>query len=273
MKIYTTQEILNKLEMCIQYKLPFSHIRFGDGGIKFMHCVLFKNLEQLEIIIDKEGLPAHKIMQIFELWGYYARRADFIDTPEVYYNGTFWPRIKKPNKPINPETDQKLRMWEYLYHNSEIFNKNYCNPESNCLFILDIPDRRNIFDLMKDRKVGIICTRPEVRRALYNYDIDIIPIVGQWENQYDNSFRDVVERIQNTARKYDIWLIAAGELGRLYTGMIKDLGGRAIDLGFVIDYWVDGFLHPRFHRFIASSITNRLELRLTDEGKEFLENI
>ncbi len=164
-------------------------------------------------------------------------------------------------------------MWEYLYHNSEIFNKNYCNPESNCLFILDIPDRRNIFDLMKDRKVGIICTRPEVRRALYNYDIDIIPIVGQWENQYDNSFRDVVERIQNTARKYDIWLIAAGELGRLYTGMIKDLGGRAIDLGFVIDYWVDGFLHPRFHRFIASSITNRLELRLTDEGKEFLENI
>ena len=273
MKIYTTQDILNKLDWCIQYKIPFSHIRFGDGGIKFLHCMLFKDFDQLDIIIKKEGLPAHKIVDIFELWGYYARQADFIDTPEVYYNGTFWPRIKKPNKPINPETDQKLRMWKYLYENSEIDNENYCNPESNCLFILDIPGRRNILDLMKNRKVGIICARPEVKRVLSKYDVDVVGIVGQWQNHYENSFVNVVNRIKVDARKYDFWIIAAGELGRIYTGIIKECGGRAVDLGFVIDYWLDHRIHPRFHQFLSISLNNRLELRLTDLGKEFLENI
>jgi hypothetical protein len=273
MKIYTTQEILNKLDWCIRYKMPFSHIRLGDGGIKFLHSILFKDLEQLDIIVKKEGLPSYKIIEIFELWGYYTRQADFIDTPEVYYNDTFWPRVKKPNKPINPETDQKLRIWKYLYNNSEIFNENYCNPESNCLFILDIPGRRNIFDLMKDRKVCIICARPEVKHSLYNYDVDIVEIVGQYEKQYNVSFRSVVEVIKNTARKYDFWIIAAGELGRIYTGMIKEFGGRAVDIGFVIDYWVDGYIHPRFHQFLSSSLNNKLELRLTDQGKEFLESI
>jgi len=32
MKIYNVGEILSNLENCIEYKLPFSHIRFGDGG-------------------------------------------------------------------------------------------------------------------------------------------------------------------------------------------------------------------------------------------------
>lgn len=273
MKVYTTQEILNKLDWCIRYKMPFSHIRFGDGGIKFIHSILFKDLEQLNIIINKEGLPRYKMIEIFELWGYYARCADFIDTPEVYYNGTFWPRLKNSDKSINIETEQKLRMWKELYYRAEIDNENYCNPESNCLSILDIPGRRNIFDLMKNRKLCIICAKPEVKNVLRGYDIDIIQIVGQYENQYDNSFKFVIERIKNTARKYDFWIIAAGELGRIYTGMIKELGGRAIDLGFVIDYWVDGYLHPRFYQFLCSSLKNKLELRLTNQGKEFLENI
>lgn len=273
MKIYTTQEILNKLDWCIRYKIPFSHIRFGDGGIKFIHSILFKDFDQLDIIIKKEGLPRYKIIEIFELWGYYARRADFIDTPEVYYNNTFWPRVKKRGKPINYETDQKLRRWKELYYRAEIDNENYCNPETNCLFIIDISGRRNIFDLMKDRKVCIICTKPEVKNVLRGYNIDIVKIVGQWENQYANSFKFVVERIKNNARKYDFWIVAAGELGRIYTGMIKELGGRSIDLGFIIDYWTEGYIHPRFNQFLASSLNNRLELRLTNQGKEFLENI
>ncbi len=51
--------------------------------------------------------------------------------------------------------------------------------------------------------------------------------------------------------------------------MIKECGGRAIDLGFVIDYWTDGYIHP----ILCSSLENKLELRLTNRGKEFLESI
>ena len=273
MKIYTIQDILNKLDWCIRYKIPFSHIRFGDGGIKLMHSILFKDLEQLSMIMKKEGLPSNKIIEIFELWGYYARQADFIDTPEVYYNDTFWPRVKSKGNPINAETDQKLKIWKELYYSSEIDNKNYCNPESNCLSILNIPGRKNIFDLMKNRKLCIICAKPEVKRVLSGYDVDTVRIVGQYEDHYKRCFEQVVDIIQNDSKKYDFWLIAAGELGRIYTGMIKECGGRAMDLGFVIDYWTDGYIHPRFHQFLASSLKNRLELKLTDIGKKYIDSI
>ena len=273
MKIYTTQDILNKLDHCIRYKIPFSHIRFGDGGIKFIHSVLFNDFKQLNVIVKKEGLPYNKIAEIFELWGYYARQADFIDTPEVYYNGTFWPRLKKKSKPINLETDHKMRIWKDLYNRAEIDNENYCNPESNCLLILDIPGRRNIFDIMKNRKVCIIGAKPEVKHVLFGYDIDIVEIVGQWQNHYKNSFSKTIDIIQNSAKEYDFWMVAAGELGRIYTGMIKELGGRAMDLGFVVDYWTEGYLHPRFYRFISPSLNNKLELRLTDEGKQYIDYI
>jgi len=267
MNFLKVQDIFDKLENCIEYKLPFSHIRFGDGGIKFIHSLLFKDIDQLNIIVQKEGLPSDKLVEIFELWGYYARKADCIDTPQVYFDGTFWPRIKKPNKPINSETEYKMKIWKDLYNRSEFDNDTYCNPESNCLMILDIPGRRTLLDLMKNRKVCIITARPEIKSMLP--EVDIIPIVGQYENQYENSFFEVVKRIKNTAKDYDFWLVAAGELGRIYTGMIKEYGGRAVDIGFVIEFWLDGYLHPRFHLFIATTIDNNFTMRLTPEGKKY----
>jgi len=273
MKIYTTQEILNKLDWCIRYKIPFSHIRFGDGGIKFIHSILFDQADQLDVIISKEGLPRNKITDVLDLWGYYARQADFIDTPEVYFNKTFWPRIKGPQKAINVETKKKLQDWRELYNRAEFDNENYCNPESNCLFILDIPSRINIFDLMKNRKICIICAKPQIKNILFKYDINILKIVGQWQNHYDVSFKKIGKEIERTARNYDFWMVAAGELGRIYTGMIKQFGGRAIDIGFVIDFWTDNYLHPRFYKFLCQGLSNRLELRLTDEGKQYMEYI
>lgn len=269
--IYKIEDILNKLENCIEYKLPFSHIRFGDGGIKFIHSLLYDDLEQLATIVQKEGLPRHNLIEIFELWGYYARQADFIDTPEVYYNGEFWPRIKKPGKPINKDTDDKMRDWKDLYERAELDNENYCNPESNCLLIVKIPGKRNLLDFMKDKKICCITAKPELKSLFPK--MDIIKIVGQWENQYANSFKEVVELIKATAKDYDFWLVAAGELGRIYSGLIKECGGRCLDIGFVAEFWVTGYIHPRFHLFLNKALMNNFELILTDEGKKYEQYI
>lgn len=265
--IYKIEDIFNKLEQCIEYNLPFSHIRFGDGGIKFIHSMLYNDVIQLATIIQKEGLPRYNLIQIFELWGYYARQADFIDTPEVYYNGEFWPRIKKPGKPINQDTDDKMRDWRTLYSCSEFDNENYCNPESNCLMILNRPGKQNLFDVMKNRKVCCITAKPEISEIFP--ELDIVKIVGQWKNQYKNSFNKTIEIINSTARDYDFWLVAAGELGRIYSGVIKECGGRCLDIGFVIEYWLTGYIHPRFHLFVNTSLNNKYELVLTDEGKKY----
>jgi len=251
---YTISEILNDLERTIKDKESFSHIRFGDGGIKFIDAVLHDNKEQLYIIIKKEGLPFHKIPEIFELWGYYARKSNYIDSPEIYFNNTFWPRVKKLGKPINTETEIKLRDWYKLYHDAEFDNTNYCNPESNYLMILRTSKFNNLLDIMSNKKICIITVFPEVKEALSEYDIDIVRIVGHYENQYLNSFKNVVKIIKEKATYYDFWLVAAGELGRIYSGLIKEYGGRTIDIGFVIEYWLTGYIHPRLNSFMVSSL-------------------
>jgi len=221
-------------------------------------------------------MPHNRILEILDLWGYYARQADYIDSPQVYYDGYFWPRVNKGSREISKATDKKMITWRDLYSRCEIDNESYCNPESNYLMTIRFrKKRKNILDLMEGRKVCIITAKPEIKEQLIDvgYDIDIVPIVGQYENQYKYSFNNVVSRIQETATKYDFWLTAAGELGRIYSGIIKECGGRTIDIGFIIEFWFGEELHPRLAPFIKRNPKNYLETKLHDKGKLFARYI
>jgi hypothetical protein len=270
MKVYSINEILSKLEFCIDNKLPFSHIRFGDGGIKYLHAVLFNDIEQLKIICNKEGIPYSRIDEIFELWGYYSRKANFIDSPEVYFDGKFWPRMKGIGKTMNQKTSDKMKIWKLLYRNSEFYNENYCNPESNYLMILKNVFDKNLLEIMQNKKICVITAKPKIYDVLENhYDIDVVEIVGHYQNQYKKSFNNTILYIKEKAKSYDLFLVAAGELGRIYSGYIKECGGRCIDIGFVIEFWLGEEIHPRLQMFMKRSETNFMELELTDDGKKF----
>ena len=272
--IYKVGEILNKLEYCIVNKKPFSHIRFGDGGIKFLHAMIFDDSKQLAIISKREGLPTDKLDEIFELWGYFARKADFIDTPEVYFNGKFWPRMRTSFKGMTEQTEKRMKMWKDLYHRAEFDNENYCNPESNYLMVLKLGNQRNLVNMMGGRrKICIITAKPEIKKVLSGLNVDVIEIVGHYENQYKNSFHNVIDLIKNTAKNYDFWLVAAGELGRIYSGTIKEHGGRAIDIGFIIEFWNGENLHPRLELYMKRRIFSPLELVLTQFSHCYKESI
>lgn len=268
MKVYKIEEILAKLENCIKYKKPFSHLRFGDGGIKFIHAILFNDKDQLNVIIKKEGIPRSKLVEVFELWGYYARQADFIDTPEVYFSEQFWDRTRSPGKPITPKTEYRMRMWKDLYNRAEFDNEKYCNPESNYLMVTKIKNNKTLIDIMKGKKIAIITAKPKVKNVIENCNVDIYEIVGHYGNQYKNSFAKIVDIIEKRAQDYDFWLVAAGELGRLYTGLIKENGGRAVDIGFIIEFWLGKDLHPRLSSFLYRA-KSKLELELTFVGKKY----
>jgi len=274
-KIFKMEEVLQRLESCIVNKQPFSHIRFGDGGLKFIHSILNNDQEQLKEIVEKEGIPIELAAEVFELWGYYARRADFIDTPEVYFNGQFWERLKGSMKPINSKTKELFLNWKSLYKRAEFDNENYCNPESNILAILvgrysnGFKPTFNLFNILKNRKVCIITDRPEIKERLarFKYFVDIVPIFGHYKNQYKHSFKDTCNIIKEQSNDYDLWLMAAGELGRIYSGMIKENGGRCFDVGYVIDYWLGTELHSRLTPFITRA--GYLEFKLYKYGKKF----
>ena len=274
LKIYKVCEILDHLESCIKDKKPFSLLRFGDGGIKMIHAILYNDSEQLNDILRREGIPKDLVLEVFELWGFYARRADYIDTPEVYFSNQFWPRLKKPpDIPMSKKTIEKLFMWKDLYSSAEFDNNNYCNPETNYLMIIRRPKRKNLLDVMRNKKLCFITTRTEVSSKFDNCKIDTFRIVNHYENHYEKSFRSVIHFIEENANYYDFWLVAAGELGRIYSGLIKQKGGRTIDIGFVVDYWIDGSIPIRMRKFVRQNSSNPLELRLNPRALKYSKYI
>jgi hypothetical protein len=104
------------------------------------------------------------------------------------------------------------------------------------------------------------------------YDIDLVKIPGKNENQYI-SFNRIINLIDNKATKYDLWLIAAGELGRIYPGLIKFKGGRAFDVGSLIDFWCTREVPSRLKPYMQETIHSPLKLILTEEGMEFYNYI
>jgi len=259
-------DILKKLENAIEYKNPFSHIRFGDGGIKFIHSILFDDRKQLKDICKKEGIPFSYANTVLDTWSKNAREADFIDTPEVYFNGKFWPRVG-----MSEYTAEKLKNWKFYYDNAEFDNENYCNPESNYLMLIRRNGKKNLIDIMRKRKICIITVFPELKNIIQEANVDIVKIVGKFQKQFDNSFSYVINKIKKKATAYDFWMVAAGELGRIYTGTIKENGGRAIDIGYVAEVWLKRNMNSRLRPFLNFSTTSRLELLLTNKGKEYEE--
>lgn len=269
MEVAKTGKVMKDLEKHIREKQPFSLIRFGDGGIKYLHSVLYDDSRQLSMIVKKEGIPLVKVPEVFELWGFYARRANYIDTPQVYFGEKFWPRLKKPpTKPMSKETILRLKMWKELYNRAEFDNESYCNPEIHYLMILRISKGgKNLLDIMKRRKVCFITNRTEVSLKFREHCLmDTFGIVGQYENHYVNSYHETLDFIKRRAKDYDLWLVSAGELGRIYSGLIKEEGGRSVDIGFVVNFWMDREIPVRLLPFVEPSRRSWMELRLSERG-------
>lgn len=275
MTIHSSNKILRELQYCIVYGRPFSHIRFGDGGLFLMKAYLEGDEERMVRMAKKEGLPMEKIDDVINLWVRYANQANFIDSPLAYYNGTFWPRTRKLKASTCPVTDLLFKEFDRYHKGVGITNTRYCNPESHYMFVIEHDrSKLNLLKVMKHRKVCIITARPEVRSIMkpYGFNIEICPIVGHYQGHYENSFKETIRFIMKNAKQYDFWLVAAGELGRIYSGCIKAHGGRTLDMGFVIDFWCGDDVRRRLKKFVMrkGSKIDRFKLMFTPTGRKFV---
>jgi len=266
--------ILAHLEHSIVNKEPFSLIRFGDGGLKLMHSYIFNDRKQLKEIIDKEGLCEDVIEYIVKSWTAAANNSDYIDSCYVYNNGNFWPRVRKNFKRMNKNTIIKIEQWKKIYEFMGIHNKNYCNPEINFLSCLDsIPI--NLLDMMTERTICCITSHKEALKATISdrFDIDYVSIVNFGEEHYSKCFTKVLKKIERDANNYHLWLVAAGELGRIYSDEIKNNGGRAFDVGSLTDYWAYGIIPIRLENYIKSCNQDVMKLSLTDLGNSYIKKL
>jgi len=266
-RIYKVKEILIELDDCIINKKPFSLIRWGDGGIKAMDCILRnQNQERLLTILSKEGIPNGRIYSIFYLWGKYAREANFIDSPEVYFTNQFWPRFKRP------EIIPIIRRWKQIYNDSEFITNNtrYCNPEVNFLMLLKRKGEKNLIDMIRGRKICCLTNYPEIVKILRKYcAVKIFPVVSFYQNHYEICYKKITKKIKKNADKCDLWLVGAGEIGRIYSGLIKQFGGRALDIGSVFDCWLNVDIPKRLSGYVYKISKYSLEFRLLKEARKY----
>jgi hypothetical protein len=267
-----TRIILKRLHNNIIHKKPFSLIRFGDGGLKMMNAINRLNENDIGIISEKEGIPFESMKSIMDLWVKYANLSDYIDTPVVYDKVNFWGRYKNKTVPINKGTQQLLYDWEIIYNKVGITTKNrlFCNPEFNWLAILN--SDYNLFDVMKNRKICFISIYDNLPR-LSEFNITYHKIVGHYENQFEYSFADTIKYIESHIDDYDLWLNSSGELGRVYSGRIRELGGCVLDMGFVAQYWNNSERPLRFNKFMVPDVEKSYCMKLTSDGQMFKEAI
>lgn len=269
---YKVDYILDKLQNAINNKVPFSLIRFGDGGLKLIYYFLTDEKNELRKISEKEGIPLRKMREVLEAWRFFANSADFIDSPQCYFEG-FWDRYKLLGEKRSKKSYSLLRNWDIIYSLIGIENKNFCNPEINFLSILNF--KNNLFDLLKNRKICCITNHDNIQNFLNisGIEVEVIKIVGWYQNHFDY-FKETIDKINNYINMdFDLFLIGAGELGRIYTGYIKFLGGRAFDLGSVFDFWVCGTIPLRLKIFLEIDPDNTLMVKLSEDRREYIYNI
>jgi len=271
-KIYTVNEILTELKDCIDHKKPFSLIRMGDGGIKALETILYgTNMSRFLEILDKEGIPFNKVYSMFHLWGKFVSESNFIDSPEVYFTDKFWPRFTEQKR---SRVLPVIKGWKKIYYNAEFNNERYCNPEVNFLMLIQRSDCPNLINIIKNKKVRCITNHKDVNLYLSNVcDCSICEIVGWNENQYEHNYKSVTKEIKRDAKKYDVWLVGAGEIGRVYTGLIKKLGGRAVDIGSVFDTWITNKIPIRLQGYINRLSKSDLRFKFTNLSRKYMKYI
>ncbi len=273
MKIFNTVEVLKDFEDHINRGIPWALLRLGDGGLKFIHSVLFNDSDQLSEIVKKEGIPENKAKDILDLWATSSNICDYIDTSEVYFTDQFWDRVRKGKQKMHEETLNKMHNWRKLHILSKIKNTSYCNPEINFLSCMDFFDR-SLIEILQRKKICFITSYDKneiMDKVKIGKKVDIIQIVKNDEDHYHNSFNKVIMSIENNAKNYDVWLVAAGELGRIYTGLIKYKGGISFDIGSTIDYWCRDIIPIRLVWFLKPSPEHAMKLSLTEDGEQYRE--
>lgn len=258
--IHTVTEIIEELNDSIINKKPFSLIRFGDGGLKLIKR--YHKDKSLFSISRREGIPLSFFKELIDGWAKYANEANFIDSPEVYISdGIFKNRDK-----MTDQTKTLMHDWKAIYKSAGLTNMRFCNPEIGYLLFAE-NSSINILDTIRNRDICCVTNFYGIKKVLSPYvkSVTVKLIPEFFGNFYDVCYESLMYEINQEANKYDLWLIGAGELGRLFSGRIKECGGRSLDIGKVFDVLVNKKINKRMRKIAKFSDDHKLLFVIGEE--------
>jgi len=240
-KVNSTKKILTDLNRCIVKKKPFSIVRFGDA-VHGIVCVFTcpdiidngkwsgdKGKKLSNSILGQLTIPTKRRKQVVNRVIVSANRANYCDSYDAYkLLGSNYLGILG-------------RKWKEIHEGAGITNTNYCSCFVHYFSIVD--GEYNLFDIMKGRrifcitsKIGILDKVKEVSGAKEIVGCHI-PGRGRGRKHFRNHFSKTIGLIRTNAKNFDLFLIGAGLLGKIYCDEVKKNGGRAFDCGRLFDFW------------------------------------
>jgi len=266
-KIYSTEEILKDLNNCIIKKKPFSTTRLGDAGHGILASFICPDLIEVgkwsgakgkrgsNNILGQLTVPTPHRNRIVRRVIKACDQANYTDCYEAFYD---------------LDTTKGVgilgRKWKEIHECCGITNENYCSSFVHYFSIVD--GEYNLFDIMKNRRIFCITSmvQPLEKLKLVSgaavIDHYKIPRRGRSAAHYRKHFKQVCKLINQRAKNYDLFIIGAGFLGKIYCGLVKEKGGRAFDAGRLFDFWAGTRrIDSRPKRFITYSGKKMLCIR------------
>ena len=261
--VYRMKYIYDHIERCLQNGDSFSFMDMGNGEFSTLYT---GNLSPMRSIT--QGIPVERYGKLEKIFIDSCNRSDYVSCLGVWFvDGLlFDKRIKATSI---------YRKWEESYERFGITNTNYCNPEISYLCFLE--GEFNLWNLIDDEQIcvltphveiadkmncGIIEIPEQTTRQQYKKDMEI-PLCGYW---FMDEYESIKAEIEIEIKNYDIFLVAAGYLGKGLSMWIKDCGGIAVDVGKVIDTWNTGNM-GRLTEWMV--LNDDLSFGLTEAGKRY----
>jgi hypothetical protein len=266
-----TKSLLKKISKSLEYKKPFSAIRFGDGDIKIFHLLLNSSDEELknEKKFKQTSIDVSIKKEILRWYSEYSKKANCISSFDEYFNKNYLFK-----RSFSSGTLKKVKDWKNYYEKINISNSNFCSPDFNhYIFLTNF--KNNLYQQIKNNKyrICLITCYDKTQNIFLENKIDcgVIKIPGRYSDHF-KTYDKIIKEIENKYNEYDLFLVGGGVYGRLYTGFVKDLGGVGLDIGKAFDRWTFGDnILPIWLR--NNMYCHGLELRLKNLDKNIVEKI
>lgn len=302
--IHGTQEILIDLNYHIETGLPFSTVRFGDGCLAICVSLARRNnslsfrwpeikhyKDITQSIFWKLGIPPNEGTAVIKKLIWSANTANYIDSQDAVFvdlltesslgrqfNRTtnissIWDRLVLHRRHWRKGHGVLASKWKEIHIQTGIKNQYYCNPWLHYFSLIN--GEYNLLDIIEGKRIFCISNRIEnpvmlLRKTSGAEVVDYFRIPRRGGKRrgsrihYPRYFPQVSNIIKRKARKYDLFLIGAGLLGKIYCGLVKQHGGRAFDLGQIFDIWngkeifslPSNFLETRKGRLLFERVSN-----------------
>lgn len=220
-------------------------IRLGDGEAKILAYPKYINRQilnkQLSIWFGNKEFSEEEILDIKENLIDSIRNSDFLGLPT--------------NKRLLGSSDEKLTMDQkmciLLYHtlindyNIDLSQKTIGSASIH----MWLNQSGEINKIINDKSKILFIARTEkcaenlvLHKIITHYSF--IPVPGEsWSREsnisdhYPERYKELIDTIKNTKERFDIAVVGAGPLGKIYANELRKIGISTIDIGSLVDIW------------------------------------